>query len=149
MFEPGISSPRRPFNLFCLDCTRAWFSQCLILCCISCKEVHDTCVEVVVMFLFSGMKLPLVLLPALRSNRKSVVTLLFSPLQNVVSMLLLLLVEDPFSQSSDNFNIFLVLCEEGNLCNILFYLPAISVSCRNPSCSAHSTVLSTGILALH
>lgn len=134
----------RPEDLLTYFVLTAWFSEHLFLSCISCKEVQDTRVEVVVMLLFSGMKLPWVLLPTLGSNRKSVVALaFFSPFQNVASMLLLLLMEDPFLQSSNDFSIFLVLCKEGNLCNILFYLPAISVSCRNPSCSSHNTVLET------
>lgn len=141
--EWGTFSPRRPFKLFSFDCRRAWFSEHLFPSCKSYKEVQVIHREVVIMSLFSEMKLPLILLPTSRSNRRSVVTLLSFPFQNVASMLLLLM-EDPFSQSSNNFSIFLVLCKEGNLCNLLFYLPAISVSCRNPSCSAHNTVLKTG-----
>lgn len=41
VFEPGIPSSRRPFNLFCLDCSRPWFSEHLFLSCTSCKEVQE------------------------------------------------------------------------------------------------------------
>lgn len=139
--EPGTSSLRRPFNLSRLQGSvvfRTHVSK-LHLLQRSARYMYGSCGNVN----FFRNETASSFVASIKEQQKisSYIGFFFFPFQNVASALLLLLMEDCFSQSSNNFNIFLVLCKEGNLCNILFYLPAISVSCKNPSCSAHNTVL--------